>query len=417
MGILDLPLDVVLIIFHYSSASAIARLLSSCRILHALTRDDTIWRHLAGLYGLRELTYFGCKSYYVAYTGLLHTYGPLIGLWASDLPYTGNILQFTLEPGNKHQCGGIVGYTWRFRVLEPEELDAPEVPETPRLIRVMRIGFPGVDLSNGDHHFASRIRFRTPSSSTNQSLFLHTRQGRFIHPEFPDALASQWLDRARQLPRLEERHSPEVDQTEAVSAISRPRVHVIFTAPTDQRKPRAISFECESLCLHSSGPFLSFENRIPFSPRYYPLHGSDSTAYTAPHSDLCTLKSLTGLWFGTHGPHGTECLYVEWNVSAQVLIGRKITGDENVPRGAVSWTATTTEISSIPSSRQDAYTRAFGNLSQCRLYPGMGTGSGRGFMPHQRDSHTLAVGVIAVDEIRILWVDLNEISRYIRYTG
>ncbi|EMD37993.1 hypothetical protein CERSUDRAFT_93518 [Gelatoporia subvermispora B] len=252
-------------------------------------------------------------------------------------------------------------------------------------------------------------------SESHQSLFLHTRQGQFPHPEFPDPLANQWLDRTRLLPRLDDERSQEVDQMVDASQISRPRVHMLLATPSNAKKPRAISLECAKSCLHSSGPFLSFENRIPFSPRYYPLRGDFKTG-VAPRSDAWSLKSLSGLWFGTHGPHGTESLYVEWLDGTQ-LVGRKITGDENVPRGAISWSVTTTEIDPIPSSRQDAFTKTFGDLRECRLYPGVGTASGRGFMPHQHESFALVFGVTAPDELRILWVDLNEVSTYIRYVG
>lgn len=66
---------------------------------------------------------------------------------------------------------------------------------------------------------------------------------------------------------------------------------------------------------------------------------------------------------------------------ARALHAAKVTGDENVPRGAVSWTAEVARAcEEVRGARRGVCARAFGDLARCRVYPGTGMTSARGYM-------------------------------------
>ncbi|OBZ69294.1 hypothetical protein A0H81_10921 [Grifola frondosa] len=253
-------------------------------------------------------------------------------------------------------------------------------------------------------------------SETTQRIFLHSRQGQFSLPDFPGADTDAWLDKHRSFPRLPITPQNRIDQSERLPQTSRLRSPVVFTVPTDHVKPIAISVYCQSGCLRRRRPFLGFENHVPFHPRYYPLRSTVRLGIE-PRAEQWSPESLVGLWLGSHGPHGTECLYVEWDEIQSTLRGWKITGDENVPRGALSWDVSTARLYQVSSTQSDLFARSFGTSPIARLYEGTGTVSARGFMPHQQNHLSLVMGVDEPDVFRILWVEVEEVSMYIRYKG
>ncbi|KAI0958082.1 hypothetical protein AcW1_006261 [Taiwanofungus camphoratus] len=443
-GIESLPYDIVLALISFLSADDSIHFLSASRTLYALTRDEGIWRHLAGRFGLHDIKHFGGLSFYSVYTRLLHTYAPLLGLWAGDHPYTGNLLYFYLDAGDDERQGGIVGEMLRFRALEPEETDLSGMPELPTRLCAVRIGFEPEasrhDPRDRSIHSAPRLfcchgRTAEPQmcsetrhgatlsvmSETNQGIFLHTRQGQFRHPDFPGADADRWCGSAHRLPRLKPASQETTDQTLEMSNAPRPRGPVVFTAPTDHTTPVAISIACERDCWRANAPFLGFENRIPHLPRYYPLRGGARRGME-PLAEDWDPRSLAGLWLGSYGPHGTECVCVCWDARARALHAAKVTGDENVPRGAVSWTAQVARpCEEVRGAPRGVCARAFGDLARCRVYPGTGMTSARGYMPHQRELVQVLLGVVGPDEVRVWWFEDDDVdddlSIYVRWEG
>ena len=124
-----LPYDVLHSVFDLLPSRDLVHLLCCCRCLHSLIGQESIWRNLSARYGLRDITYFGGRSWYIVYTRLLHTYGPMLGLWVGDHAYTGSMLEARLHQGDSTVQGGIIVSNLHFRVLQPEELDEPEEPE------------------------------------------------------------------------------------------------------------------------------------------------------------------------------------------------------------------------------------------------------------------------------------------------
>ncbi|KAI0636475.1 hypothetical protein C8Q77DRAFT_1049894 [Trametes polyzona] len=419
-NVAHLPYDVLLDIFPLLSSSDLVNLLRSCRTLYALVEDKATWRSLSGQYGLHDISHFGGRSWYTVYTRLLHTHGPMLGLWAGDHPFTGCVYEVRLDPGNAEAQGGIIVEMWRFHVLQPEELDGPEMPEQPTYIRIAKIDFTATETLYGSPNMACtcerradphRARFELLSPSI-QSFYLYTRQGRYLHPDLPSGYDSSWVD-GTMYPRLPSSPSHTVDQTPHLP--SRPRVPVVYQAPGNVRKPAAVTLSCQLGCIDRARPFLGFENISRSLPRLYPLR-QDVPKHCDPLSPQWDPKSLEGVWLGSHGPHGTECLYVDVIRRPPALRAWKITGDENVPRGALSWQANTERPLRLSSRHRELCVRCLSSVDGFQFFEGTGTGSGRGFMPHQRQDCFIILAVSREPLLRVVWVDFEEASAYIRYT-
>ncbi|KAI0672662.1 hypothetical protein C8Q78DRAFT_969733 [Trametes maxima] len=416
-----LPYDVLLDIFTHLSSHDLVHLLCTCRTLYNLVGDEGTWRSLSAPYGLRDISYFGGRSWYTIYTRLLHTYGPMMGIWAGDHPYTGGIIELTLQPGDPKTPGGIVVDMWRFRILQPEDLDGPEMPELPAYTRLARIDFTTTQTLYQAPTFTCCCDKHAPPhrawlhywSHSFQGFHLHARQGTFPHPDFPGEPLHPWIDDAR-YPRLS--HLPSRETYQATHLRPRPRVPIVYTAPSPYRKPPALSMSCALGCIERTRPFLGFEDISQSLPRFYPLR-LHAPAYIVPTSPEWQPQSLTGVWLGSHGPHGTECLFVEWVGHSGELRAWKITGDENVPRGALSWQADLKSPYRLSEAHRALCAGCLGGaLEGYRLYPTSGTISGRGFMPHHRDTVTAILAIGPEPPLRVIWIDEGVASAYIRYS-
>jgi len=120
----SMPFELLLIIFSYQSGKDIISFLSISRYYRDLVSNESIWRELCVRYDIHSLSPFTLhdpsRTFYTVYTELLHTFGPLIGLWSNDNPFRGNILEFRVV-SDPRQVGweGIVGEVWHFPVSEP----------------------------------------------------------------------------------------------------------------------------------------------------------------------------------------------------------------------------------------------------------------------------------------------------------
>lgn len=101
----DLPYDIVRTLCTIMSAPDIASMLATCKSLHVHMLDETIWKAFCTPHGVEDLVN---TSFYRFYSGILYKYGPLLGLWASDRPYTGGIIEFRIDK----EIQGIVGECW-----------------------------------------------------------------------------------------------------------------------------------------------------------------------------------------------------------------------------------------------------------------------------------------------------------------
>lgn len=94
-SVLDLPYDVLREIFTGLSAVHVLQFLCTSRKLYyPLIDDDSTWYHFCAPYGITDTDLFRKRSFRIIYGRLLHRYGALLGLWCSDYPFRGNIVQF-----------------------------------------------------------------------------------------------------------------------------------------------------------------------------------------------------------------------------------------------------------------------------------------------------------------------------------
>lgn len=399
-NVCDLPYDVLFELFRHLSAVDVTALLSTCRNARKHAQDPSIWQRLCSRYGLRSVAYFGGLSFYTVYTQLLHPYGPLLGLWASDYPYRGNIIEFRLIPGDQHEQGGIVGEVWRFHQ------DVTRYPLYPDYIRSMKIGFDApfvpsptrveVDVSlppmispkarisccvvppiNDAHWHSTYLELVPP---TSYGYFMQGYRRPFAHPDFPGMDAS-WYDIQRDYPRLKMSIPVLVDQRELVRIYPAVRLPIIFSSTTPHVKPAGISIHCsggDDRCTQMYQPALPFDDLSTAPPRYYPLRRDIRTGVEPGDADF-TLETLSGLWLGAFGRYGTELLHLAWHREKEDLCATKLTGDANVPRGAPSWTlhASSANSSYLPTSPPESWTSEL--PGGCLMYPGTGTISERGY--------------------------------------
>ncbi|KAH9839209.1 uncharacterized protein C8Q71DRAFT_703639 [Rhodofomes roseus] len=432
-NVCDLPYDVLFELFRYMSAVDATALLSTCRDARKHIQDASIWQRFCSRYGLRSVVNFGGLSFYAVYTQLLHPYGPLLGLWAGDYPYRGNIIDFRLIPGDDHEQGGIIGEVWRF----PQE--PTRYPVSPSYVRALKIGFDGPFVPSPtakaaqspsphnvspkarvccsvlppvDHaHWHSTYLEVVPPSSYGYLLQGYRRP--YPHPDFPPQDAS-WYDSQRGLPRLNPSIPVLVDQRELVRIYPAVRLPIIFASTTPHLKPAAISIHCsggDDRCTQMYQPALPFDDLSTAPPRYYPLI-RDIRSGIDPRDVGWKFESLEGLWLGAMGRYGTEVLHLTWHREQEELRAIKITGDANVPRGAHSWTLHTSHDPLSPPTPMPA-----GWTSElpggCLMYTGIGTISERGYpfgVPVP-----LSIAIVNTDEIRIFWDQINDTRIYMRY--
>ncbi|KAK7694094.1 hypothetical protein QCA50_003670 [Cerrena zonata] len=124
---LDLPYELYMKIFELSSTQDVVSLLQISREAYSFIADESMWKMFCARYGVTNLASFQPRSTFrKVYTGLLHTYGPLIGLWASDHSSTGSIIQF------RYWRNGIIGETWRFPTIKLDHLETQEMKHSPQ---------------------------------------------------------------------------------------------------------------------------------------------------------------------------------------------------------------------------------------------------------------------------------------------
>ena len=410
----SLPYDIFLDLFIYLDPEDICCLLQVSKLIYVYASDEGIWRMLASRQGINDLTNFGQHTWYEVYTGLLHKYGGLLGLWGSDYPFRGNILECRInEDGTWY---GILGEVWKFpSATEQDDARDPCLPSYAETFRIelaphrdstegktsKRRDFPAIWYPENEE--AQPYSDDTPSllllSSTNQASFIHVPAPGSSHyrsqlPDFP-ALGSVWHDRLRDMSRFP-RSTPDeyftVDQIFAPGVLD--RSGYFYLAQVDYTFPEALTIDIPPQCrtqmdLHrprvprflDDFRFITHRwrtgGRQNITDRYYPIRKAPGTVEST-RTDWHP-RNLEGLWLGAYGPHGTEVLYIEWASHTNEVRAWKITGDYNVPRGVISWRFTVQpgmeNHHELPSNLN-----SFGDLRPFASFHGTGTISAAGFL-------------------------------------
>ena len=377
--ILDLPYELLQQIFaDLSPVDIFHYIFSSRRLYYPLIDDASTWRPFCVPYGVTDNSAFRGRSYRIIYTRLLHRYGPLIGLWCSDYPFKGNVIEFRLVPDHWLRSGElvIVGDVWDFS----ESVERTQTrPYHPTYTEFVQIGFTPWKKSTpktaNDVHISWHLRserdlgflvhngipppwvrmdgggiggLTTPSlhviAPTSSTLELSEYFAHPIHnPEFPESVSAPWYDASRGVPRIPQENPPPIIQTQRrwwnphpgnlryVDGAPKPASISVFPPPLDQ--PSDVRLPD----LHNPMHPLSSPYSISI-PRYYPLRTVMQEGID-PASPDWRPETLVGIWLGDYGPHGTECLFLEHDTAEATLRAWKVTGDVNVPRGVWTWHA------------------------------------------------------------------------------
>ncbi|EKM54943.1 uncharacterized protein PHACADRAFT_255176 [Phanerochaete carnosa HHB-10118-sp] len=442
-----LPYDVLRVLLRLLSGSDIAHVLTTCNSLYTLMDDDGVWQEQCARYKFTDRSIFDDATYREIYTLVLHTYWPLLGLWASDHPYRGSVIEFRYDVDYK----GIVGEVWRWWAQPPGfdamDLTVPKLPEyfvffsvslsasnTPRRAVISwHIHHNGVGYFGSPSNFLAAPTMHV-LSETDQSLYLRYSAVICRLPDFPNPDLMVWYDRTRGPPRLKVEQAPVTSKVQNIGLIN--AVAFLYMAQTAVTKPAALVFHPpepggpEIFARHElplqaqdlrSFDFGGSEPRRgpPFYRRFYPLR-SPVLDGDDPTDERWAPASLEGIWLGAYATHSTEVLYVYFDEAAQAVRALKITGDFNVPRGVITWQFSLNDrmrIHDLPHDLPLAQ-RVFGDLSAVRIYRGTGTISAVGFIDEQRGESVNYIGIINQDEIRVDWRELDEYTpRYRRYRG
>lgn len=382
-----LPWELWFETFTYLPGNDIIHFLSSSRTYRALVTAETVWHELCSRYGVRDLTHFKSLgshcSFYTVYTKLLHTYGPLLGLWASDNPFEGNILEFriTTDPG----WVGIVGEVWRF---EPQP--SPGLPAPPDYYECLRIELLPSEPAESSTGVTIGVQFSwtVPSDDDDAALSLWVSPTniirrftphrfsflvrnhdanreefvRFVHPPFPPpALVHSWSDPCR-LPRLIEHEEVVVDTSDPIhTSWIRASLPIIYISTSPDRPliersitvlppPCAFPDHTDYDELHAP-PLESLADLRRLQPlppsesingHYFPLPApptlrQDIQMRQSADGDHWTPQSLEGLWLGSYQEDSTEVISLKWDAELGELQAWKVTGNCCVPRGAITW--------------------------------------------------------------------------------
>ena len=370
---LSLPFDIIHTLFDFATVEDLVNFCSTCKALHRHLAVDSLWKRACAPYGLRDFRHFGGISPFIIFTELIRPYGPILGLWANDHPFRGNVMEFKVFAGNENEQGGIIGEVWSF----PTRADRD--PDPPSYIRATKISFesevtepedtgPPGDTPQADTRTEVRIFCysdpSTPSTRHHADLYVRAPTNTRHRLEFyrhtldlPEMSLYDlpWYDPTSRLPLLPEEPDGELDQSTLIKIYPAARLPLIWAGPSDTHKPPAMSIRCSqdrlercpSAALHApSIPFKSLDDR---PPRYYPLRRTILPSVD-PHSPEWSLQCLEGLWYGSYGHHGTELLYLFVEDQRGQLVAMKVTGDAHVPRGPASWVVSVPEEGSVDAN-------------------------------------------------------------------
>lgn len=474
------PVELLLQIFTDIEAKDVLSFLTTCRSYRALLKNESIWLELCSRYGVRDLPSSGFHkntSYFTVYTELLHTYGPLLGLWASDNAFLGNILEFRLVPESKDVgWEGIIGEVWRFKkgpglFHDEETLNIPVDPSYYEAIRIELLP-PEAELV----HPRRRTRFVCEGSTTDSPFYFNKphrqayyclkrhlgpwsptdAQAASLHPVFP-LPHSPWVDdrphpRLRTYPAYPISHQEDLDDLPRFITAS---CFYLLPAPADAVLPTQHSLSIiwsQTHALHN--PMFDYRDindlrtGHSFWGHYYPLR-SPLPPPSAPQPDTWDPRTLTGLWLGAYSAHGTEVLYLVYDETTDgELRAWKITGDINVPRGVISWKARIhpqdySGVVALPMTDELLISMGFLDVpahTDVKMFEGLGTNSSAGFTSvshyfvaysirsynpnlHRENGRwhvPLVAAIVNQNEIRCRWnmhAGISYVPRYRRYLG
>lgn len=343
-----LPCSIALNLLAYSEPEDIYNLLNTCNALRCHLYDEDLCRELCARYGILKRSNPEPEVSFTwseIYRCLLHKYRRLLGLWASDFPYQGGILEFRVS-----NSFSIVGRQWCFdsKIKNPYAVDC--------WINLRR------DSEGRCYSKLEPYNVRLLPTPIKNNIFLASKEVKYATsgakcggltiemPDFPSKRAP-WYDADRPLPPI----SNQINFTPSSSrSLTREEIaSKSFIYPVSgSRTPPALSIRYlypdytrvlsfGDYKLHDFRFFLTDDKGDNFNrDRYYPLRNPPIPSFLPFNSPIGSPawdpQCLEGLWIG-HYAESRQVLYLEWAASSREVKAWKVTGDMSIPRGLVGW--------------------------------------------------------------------------------
>lgn len=433
-AITSVPFEILLQIFTSLPGTDVINFLSTSRYHRAFVTDETIWRELCLRYGVNDLSSFQVhpnRTFFTVYTELLHTYGPLIGLWASDSVFNGHILEFRIvtEPQDVG-WEGIIGEVWQFPSTRSWDDPMPSLPDYWESLQI-RLGSaldvapqtttepssgakllkfgctshrPNTYLNQPPWYTVtdplpdSPIRRNAPHRQAYYVGFSALRNGtytshRSLHPTFPSLPPlGLWDNSDRRFPCLKTHHElPHRNDHRLVAELA----PVLFLDHAKTPCPPSISIISPlSMIWHSRLHYPTdtlpvkilrsvprYQDEPPLIGHYFPLRTCSKSGVESVTSDsVRAYCDLGGLWL-SQNVAGSQVFYLTWDEESEEVQAWKVTGDRWVPRGALSWRFKPSSSRSVPldDTLLNGMQLAGHDMGAIRWYEGTGTISGDGF--------------------------------------
>ncbi|KAK7694092.1 hypothetical protein QCA50_003668 [Cerrena zonata] len=421
VGFLDIPYELRMQIYESTPAADIICLLQTSRETYSDVADESMWKMLCARYGITSLELFQPgATFRQVYTGLLHTYGPFIGLWANDDPYHGAVIQF------RYRRGGIVGEKWTFSSSFSFEWygvapSSSQLQPCPVAFVFIELIDPTQSLALTDHDIPEslhvcdtmervRIHWHVPAASDSPQSYTGPPPSICVlaptyqayctpffdgyswepepHPEFPPSTNDSCYDKDRDRPPLREESWPTFDNTltctsqdiegngqilaGTTSKLLKPwAISFVYSYPDKRIQDCFVDFHSRFACLGLDGrqyedsPLDPIDYFRRICPRYYPLR------YPKPPVDptRSQLDVFNGLWIWKI-EYSTQVLFLDYVQESKTIRALRITGDDDDPRGTIAWTFDVQSETLL--DEQDL--RLFGDISpEWKIYAGTTT--------------------------------------------
>jgi hypothetical protein len=469
-ALIALPFELHLRLFDLLDASSIMAVLSLSRQLRPYARSERIFAALCARHGVHDISRFQAPhdSYFAVYTRVLHIYGQLCGLWASDLPFLGSVIEVRYSQGDADGPPGIVAETWNFTNIHSTRfalaqaqilarkgmtnlLDLKVAREHLR-IPLFHIGFPpgaagsdGPESRNGiplataicygsESHGYHEAVLALPDEPPRRIVLNTPAEGRTMsHPDFPPRSAT-WMDSenvlvARGPIRSTRPVRPEELRDTLIKDIGEHHNGWWFDEEIQTRDadPQAVRSRIRTLSIDCAC------RDVIQDPRWRPeLHELVLPEhYTRIRDDIAPCRpavdpaapfdhlAFGGLWLGDFGDSGTEVIWLEAVAGSGArpsiaINASKITGDRYVPRGVQTWQAFAHNARSIGDLDEHVvHALKISDGAPVHVFDGVGVVSPAGFT--SPSVVEIVVAFVSPDLIRIWWPSLGVMRENTRY--
>ncbi|KAK9694385.1 hypothetical protein K7432_013438 [Basidiobolus ranarum] len=355
----SLPTELHFQVLTYLDPKALSCLSMTSQEFRMKCSAEYFWLQYCREFGVNGLGSGPVRSYQKLYTQLLHQNGWLLGFWFGNFPVNGEFVKTEWDQDTDSLVAYRIVYQNSATPIVRQRIDNP-LP-----LRIEQLNLS----SSKEKIFSVTINPETSKleykCANNHAVELWKRP---FHSHEGNNL---WTSMENEFKIGTDSISPPSDMV-----------------PSAERT--SFSWKCCEVC-HESVNF----HANSFIPGLAKLRQEE----IQPTVD----SPMQGIWAGTYGMHGCEILLLDQNPKSHEVIARKLTGDLNIPRSEVTFTA---NMNAKPGK-----TNLIG-FEGSKLYPGKGQIATLGFF--DRAMTDIDVIVISEDEMAVHWPNLNRVDRYHR---